>query len=326
MSNQPERPWTEEEKYTLLTEILKKSGIPSTYLVNIINSFRISPSWADIPLPPGRSLNSCKRAFTSMCQQQIQPLTTPVLFSEPRHEPVIQVEHPESSSSRKRPLRPLRAIQPRPPASTTGYSSESGVSPGLEDATARTEQPRKRGRPNKAEAERRKAAAQARGEVYPPPRRSGIERSKVSSTPTSPPLVSSVGVSYSPHVDVQMEARHSVTYPDAPRKRITALVGTESTQRQRSMSENDSTRQLPRPPRLEQRLPSPHVLQLGQRELIHRTSIGERGLLNPPLSELLPSDDGRRTLITPINERAEQPPISNPKVTLSERSADKRLG
>lgn len=260
-----------------------------------------------------------------MCQQQIQPLSTPVPFSEPRHEPVIQVEQPESSSSRKRPLRPLRAIQPRPPASTTGYSSESGVSPGLEDATARTEQPRKRGRPNKAEAERRKAAAQARGEVYPPPRRSGIERSKVSSTPTSPPLVSSVGVSYSPHVGVQTEARHSATYPDAPRKRITALVGTESTQRQRSMSENDSTRQLPRPPGLEQRLPSPHVLQLGQRELIHRTSIGERGLLNPPLSEPLPSDDGRRALITPINERAEQPPIFNPEVTLGERSADKRL-
>lgn len=40
-------------QYTLLTEILKKEGIPSIYLVNIIKSFRISPRWADIPLPPG---------------------------------------------------------------------------------------------------------------------------------------------------------------------------------------------------------------------------------------------------------------------------------
>ena len=43
-------------QYALLTEILKKSGVPSTYLVNIINSLRISPSWADIPLPPGIDL------------------------------------------------------------------------------------------------------------------------------------------------------------------------------------------------------------------------------------------------------------------------------
>lgn len=84
MSNPPERPWTEEEKvskdistqayirhtpasprsrdsmanalavqYTLLTEILKKAGIPSSHLVRIVRDFSISPSWADIPLPPG---------------------------------------------------------------------------------------------------------------------------------------------------------------------------------------------------------------------------------------------------------------------------------
>lgn len=69
MSNPPDRPWSEEEKvysqcpcqflanphiqYTLLTEILKKAGIPSSYLVRMINELRISPSWGDIPLPQG---------------------------------------------------------------------------------------------------------------------------------------------------------------------------------------------------------------------------------------------------------------------------------
>lgn len=42
-----------DQQYTLLTEILKKAGIPSSYLVRMINEFRISPSWGDIPLPQG---------------------------------------------------------------------------------------------------------------------------------------------------------------------------------------------------------------------------------------------------------------------------------
>lgn len=42
-----------KKQYTLLTEILKKAGIPSSYLVRMINELRISPSWGDIPLPQG---------------------------------------------------------------------------------------------------------------------------------------------------------------------------------------------------------------------------------------------------------------------------------
>ncbi|KAJ5095096.1 hypothetical protein N7532_007387 [Penicillium argentinense] len=55
MSNQSERPWSEDEKYALLTEILKKAGISSTYLVRLINDFRINPNWEHIPLPHGIS-------------------------------------------------------------------------------------------------------------------------------------------------------------------------------------------------------------------------------------------------------------------------------
>jgi hypothetical protein len=38
----------------LLTEILKKAGIPSSHLVRMINEFRINPNWDDIPLPQGK--------------------------------------------------------------------------------------------------------------------------------------------------------------------------------------------------------------------------------------------------------------------------------
>lgn len=40
-------------QYALLTEILKKAGIPSSCLVRMISELRISPSWGDIPLPQG---------------------------------------------------------------------------------------------------------------------------------------------------------------------------------------------------------------------------------------------------------------------------------
>ncbi|EDP51349.1 AT DNA binding protein, putative [Aspergillus fumigatus A1163] len=146
---------------------------------------------------PGRSLNSCQFAFHTMCQeqqqqQQQQQLQQPqmsvpvnpglVPFPPPRHElSAPTAVRPEASHMRKRPLflldkQPLapRAIQPRPAASTASYSSESSasalLSPSLESTTTKGEPPRKRGRPSKAEAERRKAAAEARGEAYPPPR------------------------------------------------------------------------------------------------------------------------------------------------------------
>ena len=64
-------------QYTLLTEMLKKAGIPSSYLVKMICDFGISPRLADIPLPPGtallhfpptRSSLSCHpRPFCSIC-------------------------------------------------------------------------------------------------------------------------------------------------------------------------------------------------------------------------------------------------------------------
>ncbi|KAI2825196.1 hypothetical protein CBS63078_5994 [Aspergillus niger] len=180
MSNQPERPWTEEEKYTLLTEILKKARVPSSHLVRMIRDFNITPSWADIPLPPGRSLNSCQIAFCNMLQH-VQISVTHSLGSIPPqpHEPSVPATVPLESSSvlRKRPLIPSdrtirapRAIQPRPATSTASYSSESGasalLSPSSESVTARGEPPRKRGRPSKAESERRKAAAEARGETH----------------------------------------------------------------------------------------------------------------------------------------------------------------
>ncbi|GAD97929.1 hypothetical protein ANI_1_254154 [Paecilomyces variotii No. 5] len=82
--------------------------------------------------------------------------------------------------TRKRPIQALdkttytghRAIQPRPSSGQYGTEGATPMqpTPGLESDSERGHRP-KRGRPSKAEAERRRAAAQARGETYPPARR-----------------------------------------------------------------------------------------------------------------------------------------------------------
>lgn len=215
MSGPPEMPWTEEEKvrvstssplscclltfppvtaesiksvgdmliggivtqYALLTEILKKANVSSAHLYNMIREFGISPRWQDIPLPSGRSLNSCQMAFDHMRQQPVapgQPLPPPI-----RTEPWVPAGPPPESASRKRPLFPPdrptlpRAIQPKIGQFPGGeVSSPIHVPPSYEGLAPRQgEPPRKRGRPSKAETERRKAAAEARGESYPPQRR-----------------------------------------------------------------------------------------------------------------------------------------------------------
>ncbi|KAE8382097.1 hypothetical protein BDV26DRAFT_38974 [Aspergillus bertholletiae] len=339
MSNLPERPWTEEEKYTLFTEILKKARVPSSHLVKMIRDFNIAPSWADIPLPPGRSLNSCQVAFYSMCPQHAQLPITPSLapFPPPRHEssappaPML-----DSSQSRKRliftsdkPVLAPRAIQPRPTTSTASFSSESGasalLSPGSESVPSRSEPPRKRGRPSKAESERRKAAAEARGETYPPPRRIGSNKMKAPSTPTSPasiepplatPLIPHASGSRHPSV-----LRSDLQYLPSPGRPL-GLSRPNENEGIRDAPRRDigpPMRDLPRPTEMRQTLPSPQALHSG-RETIPRMEPGERPFEAPPPDLISFSDSSLRSL---LHRRPDEPPISGPEAPLH-TSVEKR--
>ncbi|KAJ5610127.1 hypothetical protein N7510_006846 [Penicillium lagena] len=288
MSNHPpERPWSEEEKYALLTEILKKAGIPSSHLVRMIRDFQITPSWGDIPLPPGRSLNASQMAFWNMCQQSAQPSSLPVAPYPSRPEmPDPPAAPMDLGTARKRPLFPAekpilahRAIQPRPPVSSTAsYSSESGasaaqVSPRLETAAYATgEPPRKRGRPSKAETERRKAAAEARGETYPPPRRSGSGRLTIPPSPTSPAAGAS-RMSMSTAPPAPQEPRPF----EVPTARPGGAVPASGSDDRRKMPIM-SSRELPRPTEMGHTLPSPRTLQLAPRDPFPRinSSQGDR--------------------------------------------------
>ncbi|KAL4883075.1 hypothetical protein BJY04DRAFT_32673 [Aspergillus karnatakaensis] len=344
MSNPRERPWTEDEKYALLTEILKKAGVHSRMLVKMIKDMNIAPSWADIPLPSGRSLNSCQSAFQDMCHELPPPPVNHAVGPPPprHHVPVQQMPHPDQGGGRKRPfyssdkpyLAPRPAlIQPRPATSTAPYSNESGapaiLSPGTGAVTARGEPARKRGRPSKAEAERRKAEAEARGETYPPLRRTG--KVKVSSTPTSPSGIEAGGP---PMFASQMNARPPTVpqpgmgYVPQPPLRTMSMSGPSGEDRMRSMQNRDipaPLRELPRPTDIRQTLPSPHAMQLGPRETIPRIEPGDRPYEPLPSDRLPFTDSSRRSLVHPPlrhTDAGPAPDIAVPLTTTAEKRTE----
>ncbi|KAK2803748.1 hypothetical protein FQN51_002977 [Onygenales sp. PD_10] len=129
-----------------------------------------------------------------------------------------------SPGDRKRPLPALqlenkapRPIQPKPPIPGQYPIQESRtpvqLSPGV-DANFFGEPPRKRGRPSKAEMQRRSLAAQARGEPYPPPKKAP-PRPQVDLSPIGPSLESSTLPAIRPQVSGSPVHGLSMQQPDA---------------------------------------------------------------------------------------------------------------
>ncbi|KAL1969034.1 hypothetical protein VTN77DRAFT_868 [Rasamsonia byssochlamydoides] len=307
MSKPLETPWTEEEKCALLTEILKNARVvPSNHLFNMIREFNISPSWSDIPLPPGRTLNQCRDAFQSMYQQVVPanqtqpPPPRPGSWAPP---PVPSAPVPVSTLAptpapaptpvqegyvpRKRPLYPLektaltpRAIQPRPPLSAGQFSSESGspgsTSPRYEGVAGNSgERPRKRGRPSKAEAERRKAEAEARGEEYPPRRRSTTAKTRNPPTPSGAASATSEGSLLSPRAALHTPEMQKQELPSEdsggkdPGQMDTSVRRTSESS---VTGETDPVRGIIRSQTSqERRLPPPHEIQARQGSFISQT-------------------------------------------------------
>lgn len=284
-------------------------------------------NWVDLTLinRVGRSLNSCRMAFHSLQQQQQQSQQQPPHLPAPASTSMPRPDGPGTSASidpslRKRPLftaekpRAPRAIQPRPPASTASWSSESGasaqLSPRLPSSVA-GEPPRKRGRPSKLETERRRAAAEARGETYPPPRRSGSD--KIPPSPTSP-ASSGPQIAPYPHAStpqaVQGPSPGPMPFDPAPIRSIAPAPGFLSSDERRdipSRSMGSNLRELPQPAEMRHHLPSPHTLQLGPPDPFNRlnSNSGERGSYSSIPPDRLSPDSGRRDSVA---SRGEPPP------------------
>ncbi|KAL9029894.1 MAG: hypothetical protein Q9196_001918 [Gyalolechia fulgens] len=154
----------------MLTEILKDSPIPPATLLRIIQGEGVRPRWTEIALPYGRSVSACQKAFDSLYCRVFQiPL-----------QPLGPVPQPSpSAKSRKRPATSTdassgsnRELQPRTPGFVTVNEpiESSAYPPALAENI--DQRKKKRGRPSKAEVEVKAAEYAARGEPYPPPRRS----------------------------------------------------------------------------------------------------------------------------------------------------------
>jgi len=276
-----------------------------------------------------------------MCQQHVQQhIQKPVLPSSAIIPAASQPQPPPPESIapaivRKRPCpRMERPIAPRP--TTVPYdqgSSTSITSPNL------NEPPKKRGRPTKAEAERKRAeegrkraAAEARGERYSPPRRRGSGKSKASTStvPNSPAgSLGATGTSFSPRTNVRgLEGfkPEPQIHQGPPAGQLldqsTGFRGNE--QRPRAMSDqivrpvsSATSRELPRPLEARQTLPSPQELQLGHPEPIQRFNPG-----HAPLEHLyhdrIPRvfDAPRPILAHPVSNRRAEYRIIAPAPTL----------
>ncbi|KAG9232518.1 hypothetical protein BJ875DRAFT_485986 [Amylocarpus encephaloides] len=166
-------PFTEQEKRIVLAEALKKSSIPIERLMAILTDGGIQPNWHHMVLPYGRTLASCIDAYESMrSAPQPSPYSSlPPQSTSSKRKSGSELEHLMTAPSSKRRQSgqdnlpsSTRDIRPKP-TSANGSPLPFNTLPGPPPP-----QPKKRGRPSKADVELRQQEAIARGEVLPPPR------------------------------------------------------------------------------------------------------------------------------------------------------------
>lgn len=146
--------------------------------------------------PPGRSVSACQKAFGNLCTRVFQVPLQPL-------GPVAQLS--PSSKARKRPAPgaetpagPNRELQPRTPGFATVNEpvEPTAYPPGLVDSG--DQRKKKRGRPSKAEIEVKAAEYAARGEPYPPPRKTKTPKTPAERAATIGPPITFTPVTMGP--------------------------------------------------------------------------------------------------------------------------------
>lgn len=136
---------------------------------------------------PGRSLRSCELVFEELRRQDPRQRPPQYYGIAPRGESIFpalsqsgsQVPQKRSLGQGEASASTARPLAPR--TSTSGRSNGEGSLPPQPSPGDTTGEParKKRGRPSKAELDQRRAAAEARGEVYQPPKRRVAKKQSV---------------------------------------------------------------------------------------------------------------------------------------------------
>ncbi|KAI5367714.1 hypothetical protein Slin15195_G028460 [Septoria linicola] len=175
MATPPEQPWSNNEKNYLLAEIIKAANPPPNVLFNVIQSSQLQPRWEDTPLPPGRSLNSCRYAFEELRRSLLTPMGTAMAAPTPvlgPMAPTLKRPFPYESTYTGGPSG--REIRPKPPATSSTHTQPSPTDPPTR---------KKRGRPTKAEALAKAEAAAATAAPYGEPSPISVQRLPAQTTP-----------------------------------------------------------------------------------------------------------------------------------------------
>ncbi|KAG9242116.1 hypothetical protein BJ878DRAFT_188460 [Calycina marina] len=173
-----EPPFKDTEQRFLLAEAIKHSDIPLDRLVRVLTDGNVTPDWEQMQIPHSRNVNSCRRTWDILRNEVRTGLTSSSYYqqqhpsapssSHKRRSTLNQYDSSGEISSPKRrqsgtDITTTRTIQPKP--TTTALASPQQYSP----STLGPGEPgkKKRGRPSKAEIEKRNRVATERGEILP---------------------------------------------------------------------------------------------------------------------------------------------------------------
>ncbi|PMD44771.1 hypothetical protein L207DRAFT_286342 [Hyaloscypha variabilis F] len=157
--------FSDAEKRFVLAEAIKTSRIPVNKLFTILNEYNIIPNWKQMLLPVGRNLSQCIEAFELHSRSPGQPQNI---------QPYPQSFHNTVPRGTRETIPPSRLISPKPAHNflpeITAFQGAQMLTPDTSPAAmVQTTAQRKRGRPSKAEVERRQREAIERGDIIPPP-------------------------------------------------------------------------------------------------------------------------------------------------------------
>ncbi|EMC96580.1 hypothetical protein BAUCODRAFT_481270 [Baudoinia panamericana UAMH 10762] len=152
------RSWNDYEKNELLAEIIKQRSPYPAVLLNVALNVNPQPTWDNLPLPYGRSVNSCRAVFDEM-RRNAPVMSVPSTVYGPQTPVSAPLSAPPLGFKRtyqpEQAFIPGREIRPKPiPAASTAAPSTTSEPPPK----------RKRGRPTKEESQAKAAARAERGE------------------------------------------------------------------------------------------------------------------------------------------------------------------
>jgi hypothetical protein len=170
--------FSETEKRFVLAEVAKKSTIPPKRMIEFFKMENVNPDWEHMLLPNGRTLSECKSAFDSFFWQpsnqlptlQLQPqpqpqsflVQPPFLGASHKRQSMNTISGPDSKRRKSGTEAPTtHNILPKP-------SNGSGSPLAMTTPSPATSNQKKRGRPSKANVERKQREAIERGHIIPP--------------------------------------------------------------------------------------------------------------------------------------------------------------